>query len=240
MIVPEPKEIKVLLGFASMEGPSADELLESLEEALDTPVLPRCEGGRALMPDAEETESEPEERGGEDGLVVGTDASWLAEAFDCVQDGADNRDRSLGSNVAEGQTGAGIVIEQPENGALSSALADVGEVEGPDDVWRHSPWPPVLQLAADRDQVMLALSEHVGDEGLAGGHSSSMSVQVIEDDRDLSASVVRHQGLEAQDFLVDPWRFGQIATAACGRYQHLGSAPSRCRPMSSGVTQKDE
>ncbi len=93
------------------------------------------------------------------------------------------------------------MVEEPEDGASAAALADVGEVEGPDDVWRHCPRPPVLQLAADRD---LALPEHVGDEGLADGHSSSMSVPVIEDDRDSSASVLRHQGFEAEHFLVDP------------------------------------
>ncbi len=74
------------------------------------------------------------------------------------------------------------MVEEAEDGAFAAALADVGEVEGPDDVWRHCPRPPVLQLAADRDQLVLALSEHVGDEGLADGHSPSMSVQVIEDD----------------------------------------------------------
>ncbi len=139
--------------------------------------------------------------GREDSLIVGPDASWLAEAFDRVQDDAEDRDRGFAAHVAQSQTGAGTVVEEAEDGAFAAALADVGEIEGPDDVgevegpgdvWRHWPRPPVLELAADRDQLVLALSEHVGDEGLADGYSPSMSMQVAEDDRYSSAPVLRH------------------------------------------------
>ncbi len=240
VVVPEPKEIQILLGFRGLfDGPLVDQFLEGLEESLDAPVLPGREGCAVLMPDAEETKSEPEERGGEDSLVVGPEASRLAEAFDCVQYDAEDRDRGLVPHVAQCQTGAGTVIEQPEDGALSSALADVGEVEGPNDVRRHRLGPMVLEPAADAGDLVLALPEHVGDEGLADRNPPPRLMQVVEDDRDLPASAVRHQGLEAQDFLVDPWRLWQVATA-CGRHRYLGSAPSRCRSMTSGASQEHE
>ncbi len=75
VVVPEAKEIQIPLGFWGLfDGPLANQLLEGLEESLDAPVLPGREGRGALMPDAEESESEPEERRGEDRLVVGPDA----------------------------------------------------------------------------------------------------------------------------------------------------------------------
>ncbi len=184
MVVPEAKEIQILLRFRGLfDGPLASQLLEGLEEPLDAPVLPWREGRGALMPDAEEPESEPEERRGEDGLIVGTDASWPAEVFDRVQDDAEDCDRGFVPYVAQSRAGAGTVVEEPEDGALVAAFTEVREVEGPHDVRGHRLWPPVLELAADAVDLVLAPADHIGDEGLADGHSPSMSVQVIEDDR---------------------------------------------------------
>ncbi len=131
------------------------------------------------------------------------------------------------------------MVEEPEDGARVAALANVGEVEGPDDVRRHRLRHMVLEPAADAGGLELALAEHVGDKGLADRDPPPRSMQVVEGDRDLSASVVRHQGLEAQDLFVDPLRLGQVATA-CGGHRYLASAPSRFRPTTSGATRKDE
>ncbi len=231
VVVPDPKQVEVPLGFASVESPLAAELLEGLEESLDAPVLPGCERSRALMADAEQAECELEERRGKDGLIVGTNASGLTEEIDRVQDGANDRDGGLVPQVGQHQTSTGTVIEQTEDGALAVTFADVSEVERLDDVWRHRLRPPVLELAANRGQLVLALPQHSGDEGLADSHVSSMLVQVVEDDGDLSASMERHQGFEAQDFLVDPWRFGRGA-GACRRRRCLDQPPPyRSRTM---------
>ncbi len=229
MVIPEPKEVQILLGFRGLlDWPLTDEFLEGLEETLDPPVLPRREGRRALMPNAEQEEPEAEESRGEDRLVVGADASGLAEELDRIQDRAKDRDRGLAPQITQCQTGTGTVIEEAEDGSLAATLADVGQVERPNDIRWHRLGFLVLELAADRSQLVLALPQHGGDEGLADGHVSPMLVQVVEDDRYLSTSVQRHQGFEAQDFLVDPWWLGR-GTRACRRRRCLGPSPDRRR-----------
>ncbi len=96
MVVPEAEEVEIVLGIGfGRQKPLTGELLEGLEEALDAAVLPGRKGGGALMADAEQAESEPEERRGEDGFVVYADGLRLAEAFDGVEDGAEYGDRGL-------------------------------------------------------------------------------------------------------------------------------------------------
>ncbi len=93
VVVPETKECKILLRFRGrVEGPLADKFLEGLEEPLHAPVLPGREGRDALMPDTEQAKSEMEELRREDGFIVGTDVSGLAEALDCIEDRAKDRD----------------------------------------------------------------------------------------------------------------------------------------------------
>ncbi len=233
MVVPETKEIQILLGrHAWLQGPQADELLEGLEESFDPPILPGREGRGELMPDAEQAQPEPEERRSEHGFVVGADASGLAEELDRVQDGAEYRAGGLGPQIAQRQAGTGTVIEEAEDGSLAATLADVGQVERPDDVRWHRLWFLVLELAADASQLVLALPQHGGDEGLADGHVSPMLVQVVEDDRDLSTSMQRHQGFEAQDFFVDPRRLGR-GTRACRKRRYQDPSPPRRRWMRS-------
>ncbi len=161
VIVPGAKQIQVLLGLLGQpHGPLAGQLLEGLEESLDVAVLPGREGRSALMPDAEQAESEPEERGGEDGLIVGPDAPWLAEAFNRVQDDAEDCDRGFGPHVFQCQACSGCVVEEPEYGAFTAAVADVGEIESPHDVRRHGLRLSVLDLAADGGDFVLSLPEH--------------------------------------------------------------------------------
>ncbi len=192
------------------------------------------------MADAEQAEGEPEERRGKDGLIVGTDASGLTEALDRVQDGANDRNRGLAAQIAQRQTSTGTVIEEAEDGALAVTFADVSEVERPDDVRWHRLRPLVLELAANRGQLMLALAQHGRDEALADSHVSSMLVQVVEDNGDLSASMEWHQGFEAQDLLVDPWRLGRCASA-CRRRRCLDQPPPyRPRPMTSSAVPKGQ
>lgn len=164
VVVPEPIEIQVLLGLRGQpDRPLAGQLLEGLEEPPDAAVLPGREGRDSLMPDAEQAETEPEECGGEDGLIVGTDAPRPAEALDRVQDDAKDRDvrrcsglivgprflsaetldrvqddakdrnRGLVAHVSQCQTGSGAVVEKPENGAFAETVAEVGEIGSPDD-----------------------------------------------------------------------------------------------------------
>ncbi len=113
MVVPEAEDVEILLRIdGRRKNQLVAELLERLEEALDAAILPRREWGGALMADAEQAESESEERRGERGFIVGTDGSRLAEAFDRVQDGAEDGDRGLGPKVGQSEAGAGAVIEE--------------------------------------------------------------------------------------------------------------------------------
>ncbi len=67
VVVPEPKEVQILLRLRGQpHGPLAGQLLEDFEEPLYAAVLPGREGGGPLMPDAEEAKCEPEECRGED------------------------------------------------------------------------------------------------------------------------------------------------------------------------------
>lgn len=240
VVIPEAKQVQILLRLSGrLERPMAGDLLEGLEESLDAPVLPWCERRGALMPDSEQAESEPGKGGSEDGPIVGTDASRLAESLDGVQDDAEDADCGFALKVPEYQTGAGAVVEEPKDGAFAAAITDAGEIESPDDVWRHGLRPPVLGLATDGGDLVLSLLERGGDKGLADGHLSPTSMQVVEDDRDFSASVVRYQGLEAKHFFVDPRWIGEISATGRGRWW-LGPASSRYRPMASAASAEGE
>ena len=118
VVVPGAEECQVgreVVGDAVLFKPGEDALLEGSEEALDATVLPGCEGGGALVANAEAAKGEAEETGGEDRLVVGAEDAGAAEAFDGVEGCSEQGDRRAGAELAEGEAGAGAVVEQAKD-----------------------------------------------------------------------------------------------------------------------------
>ncbi len=235
MIVPTAKDVQVLLGCrVPIHRPLAGQLFESPKESLHPAVLPRREGSRALMPDAEKTQPKTKECRREHRLVVGTDASRLTELLDRIKDLAKDRDRRLAPQVAQRQTGSRAVVEKPEDGALSLRPTDIRKIECPDDVWRHRSRPLVLELATDARKLVLTVPQHRRNERLADRHLSPTLVQMIKDDRDLSAAVKRHQRFKPQNLLVDPRRLGGVASSSRSRGL-LDLSPWGARPKTGGT-----
>lgn len=169
VVVPdsEKREVRVdLVPDAGLFEPWQDAVLEGGEELLDPAVLPGREGDGGAVANAEERQRPAEEPGGEDGLVVGAEDARSAVALDGVEQGAKERDGGAGAQLAEGEAGAGVVVEQAEDGARSARVGEEGEVEHPEEVARDAAGPAVLGVAPEAEDLFFLAAEHVGGEGL--------------------------------------------------------------------------
>lgn len=129
MVVPDDE-----LGQRGHEGlliwhaPAVELLFQRAEEALDAAVLPRAMAFDGLVFDAELHEHEVEQRGVEDGFIVGAYGLGDAVALDGIEQLAQDRDRGFVGQGFEAEAAAGAMIDHAEQDVCVSFL--VGFADG--------------------------------------------------------------------------------------------------------------
>ncbi len=180
---------------------------ERAEEALDTAVLPRAAGIGALMADAEQEQREAKRPGGEDGFIVGSHGAGLAVAVNRLGQLHDQCPARLRFERFQPQRGTARVLEDAEHESRSSIQRGFpGEIECPDEVPWHGFGPRILDLPAHNVDFVSVLAEELRDEGFAHCHAPLRREAPVEAVRDGAAAGLRHESLQADDFLPDPGR----------------------------------
>ena len=189
-----------------IDGELVEFLLEGAEESLDPAVLPGTAGIRALMTDAEQKERKAEHFGSDDRLVIGPDRLGLAVAFYGLAEFQDQCPGGFTLQRFQPQRGAAGVLENGKyhpGGAVERCFA--GEIQAPDEVSGNRPGRGVLDAAPLDCDLVEALADDLIHPGFAYCHPAPLCEAPVEDllDRPAAAGLV-HEGLEANDFLLDP------------------------------------
>ena len=151
-------------------------------------------------------------------FLVSSSSSLLspAQAFDEIEPSAKHRHRRLPLQGLKGKTSTSAVVEDAEQRkGLATTYPGVRQVQGPDAVAFGGSRLPSPQPAPGLHHFLLAAPQNLGDIALADRHRllALGSIEPVEGQTDRPAAGLRHQGLEADDLLLDPGRLGLEATA---------------------------
>ena len=81
-----------------------------------------------------------------------------------------------------------------------------GEIHAPDKVTRDIDWFGVFKPATQYLDFIVMPLQGLMDEGLANGDLAGSNKPAVADVRDGAASGVGHEGFEANDFVLEPFR----------------------------------
>ena len=169
-----------------------------------------------LVADTEPPQSKPKERGGKHRFVVRAQIRGLPIPFKDVEQVTQHGDGRFVSQGGQAEIRPAVMLydaQQVVKVALRVRLA--GQAQTPDQVARNRLRAGVFDLSAQHLNLIQRLTNDAAHPCFADGHLRHPREPPVEGIRDLAAACFGHQRFQANDFALDPLRFGRVATEYC-------------------------